>query len=380
MTLPDRTEVVFLAEVLTHYRVEFHGLVRAHLAKDNIAFRLLYGKARGDELLKGDLGHLEWAEPMASVAFGPGRRLIWQRRNDPHSSGLVILSQENRFLSNYLLQLTPRFLRPRIAFFGHGRNFQARDPDSLAERWKRFWATRVDWWFAYTDETRRHIESLGFPRERITVFNNAVDTSQVRADFAAVTPERLAARRQELGLTGGNVAIFVGGIYADKRIAFLVEAARAIRAQIPDFELIVAGGGPDAPLLAGLARDLPWIKVVGPRFGADKVELMALANLFLMPGLVGLAVVDAGAANLPTVTTAFPWHSPEIAYIENGKSGVIVPDWENAQAYADAVAALLGDPARLSGMRAEAARMARSLTIEAMAERFADGVMKALAA
>ncbi|GGD50809.1 hypothetical protein GCM10011411_08380 [Aurantiacibacter arachoides] len=295
---------------------------------------------------------------------------------------LVIVQQESSLALNYVFQICrqAKIPSPKIAFFGHGRNFQARKPDSLAERWKRFWATKVDWWFAYTDETRRHIESLGFPPERITVFNNAVDSSQVRADYASIMPERLAERREELGLKGDNICIFVGGIYADKRIAFLVQAARAIRAQVPGFELVVAGGGPESPLLAELTRDLSWIKVVGPRFGADKVELMALARLFLMPGLVGLAVVDAGAANLPTVTTAFPWHSPEIAYIEDSKSGVIVPDWEDAQAYADAVVALLRDPVRLSAMRAEASRMAESLTIEAMAERFAEGVLKALAA
>lgn len=370
--------VLFLTRVVQAYREPFHARVRDLLEKKGVTYHLAHGDAEPLHANKRDTVRVKWARQAASRFIGP---LIWQPfLLNACKYELTIVGQENKYLLNYVLALLRLGGRSKLAFFGHGRNFQARNPHSPAERWKRFWATKVDWWFAYTDETRRHVESLGFPPERITVFNNAVDTSQVRADFAAVTPERLAERRRELGLTGGNIAIFVGGIYADKRIAFLVEAARAIRAQIPDFELIVAGGGPDAPLLARLARDLPWIKVVGPRFGADKVELMALASLFLMPGLVGLAVVDAGAANLPTVTTAFPWHSPEIAYVEDGRSGVIVPDWENPQAYADAVAALLADRARLSAMREEAARMARSLTIEAMAERFAEGVLNALTA
>ncbi len=153
-----------------------------------------------------------------------------------------------------------------------------------------------------------------------------------------------------------------------------------MRDRVPDFELLVVGGGIELPLMRELAASRPWIKVTGPRFGAEKVELMLLGKLFLMPGLVGLAVVDAGAAGLPTVTTAFPYHSPEIAYVEHGVNGVIVSEWEDPAAYADAVAGLLEDLPRLAAMQAAATQMAGRLTIEAMAERFAEGVLRALAA
>ena len=173
--------------------------------------------------------------------------------------------------------------------------------------------------------------------------------------------------------------MFVGSLYPNRRLPFLVDAADRIRGRVPDLTLIVVGGGEQLPLMQELASSRPWIKVMGPRFGADKVELMLLGQLFLMPGLVGLAVVDAGAAALPTVTTAFPYHSPEIAYIEHGANGIVVTDWENPQAYADAVANLLEDPTRLAAMRVAAERMATELTIEAMADRFAEGVLKSLA-
>ncbi len=122
----------------------------------------------------------------------------------------------------------------------------------------------------------------------------------------------------------------------------------------------------------------PWIKVMGPRFDTDKVELMMLGKLFLMPGLVGLAVVDAGAAGLPTITTAFPYHSPEIAYIEDGKNGMIVKDWQNPQAYADAVVDVLRDRPRQLAMSKAASAMADRISIEAMADNFARGVLSAL--
>lgn len=362
-----------------HYRLPFHVRLRERLAEHDVEYTVLYCDATEENRKKLDTVEIDWGRKVARSIL-PGGIVYQHGLREALKCDLIIVQQENNLALNYLLNAVSVTGAKKVAYFGHGRNFQSRKPNGWAERWKRFWATKVDWWFAYTDETRRHIEELGFPAERITVFNNAVDTSEVRTLVAAVTPARLAARRAELGIKGEHVGVFVGGLYGDKRLTFLVDAADRVRARVPDFELIVAGGGEQLPLLRKLAATRPWIKVTGPRFGADKVELMLLGQVFLMPGLVGLAAVDAGAAGLPTITTAFPYHSPEIAYVKNDQNGIVVPEWENARAYADAVADLLEDPSRLAAMRAAAERMANDVTIEAMVDRFTNGVLKALAA
>jgi glycosyltransferase involved in cell wall biosynthesis len=376
------TVATFLTAILTHYRVPFHERVRSGLARHGVTYQLVHGQPLGAEIKKNDTSTLPWAIAVDSIPVTvAGRSAIWQpilRRR--HHSDLMIIGQENKLLVNYPLQLMPAMMRPRLALFGHGRNFQSRNPDGLAERFKRIWATKCDWWFGYTDETRRHIESLGFPADRITVFNNAVDTSAIRRDAEAATPERLAALRSELGLAGDNVGVYVGGLYADKRLDFLVDAADRVRAAVPDFELVVVGGGPGRAELDQAAATRPWLKLAGPRFGREKAEIMRLGKLFLMPGLVGLAILDAGCVGLPIVTTAFPYHSPEIAYLAEGENGTMVADWRNPAAYADAVITLLGDPGRLAAMAAAAKRISAGYSIESMAERFVDGVVAALAA
>jgi glycosyltransferase involved in cell wall biosynthesis len=375
-----RRKVVFTTLILAHYRRDFHELARKGLAERSIDYELLYSPPFGHEKAKGDAIDLPWATRVPSKSFLSGKAVF--QNILPHLAGadLVVLCQENRFLINYLLQLLPRSLRPALAFWGHGRNFQARDPNSRQERWKTFWTTRIDWWFGYTDETRRHVEGLGFPPERVTVFNNAVDVSGVLAARKGIDEARLAQLRAELGLTGRHVGIFVGGLYADKRLRYLVDAADLVRGLVPDFELLIVGGGVDLPLVQDLARSRPWMHVLGPRFGVEKVELMLLAQMFLMPGLVGLAILDAGACGLPMITTSFPWHSPEIAYLEHGSNGVVVQDWENPEAYAQAVAELFGDPVVLAAMSARAEEASAVYTIEGMAARFVDGVVNALEA
>lgn len=370
--------VSYIFPVSHHYRAPFHERLRVLLAKNDIEYHVVYCSPSDKNRTKNDTVDVSWGNKVGLSQL-PGGLLYQHGLKQAARSDLVIVQQENKLIFNYLMSLASMLRFKKIAYFGHGRNFQARNRNSLAERWKRLWATRCDWWFAYTDETRRHVESLGFPPERITVFNNAVDTVGVRALSDEVTPERCAARRAELGVGEGPAAIFVGGLYEDKRLSFLIDAADLVHQRIPDFTLLIVGGGVDLPLVDRLAAGRPWIKVLGPRFGADKVELMQLADLFLMPGLLGLAVLDAAAAGLPTVTTAFPWHSPEIAYVEHGVNGVVVADWQNPAAYADTVADLLADRQRLVTMTAEAKAMAEHYTIEAMAKRFAVGVQAALA-
>lgn len=64
-----------------------------------------------------------------------------------------------------------------------------------------------------------------------------------------------------------------------------------------------------------------------------------MSKLLLMPGLVGLSVPDSFVLQTPAITTDYPFHSPEIEYLENGISGIISQN--NLQSYARAVIDLL---------------------------------------
>jgi glycosyltransferase involved in cell wall biosynthesis len=370
--------VCYLYPPAYHYRSAFNELLREILLKDGIEYIVIYSDMGNRQRFKNDTVEIKWGVKVPLMRL-PGNIEIQRGIKSAIKCDLVIMQQESKLVVNYLFNILSVIRFKKVAFFGHGKNFQSRNPNGIGEQFKRFWATKVDWWFGYTEETRRHVESLGFPSDRITIFNNAVDTSEVHTLATAVTPERLAERRAELEIENGPVGIFVGGIYGDKLISYLVAAADIIRARLPNFTLIVAGGGVDLALVEELAANRPWLKVLGPRFGVDKVELMRLSNLFLMPGLVGLAVLDAAAAGLPTVTTSFPYHSPEIAYIEDDVNGVVVRGWQEPANYADAVVTLLNDSKRLARITASAQAMSERYTVETMAMRFAAGVRDALA-
>ena len=217
------------------------------------------------------------------------------------------------------------------------------------------------------------------PRERITVFRNAIDTTAISQQKATITPAEIEALRAERFAGSANIGVYIGGLYAEKRVPFLLEAARAVRAQVPDFQLIVIGGGVDAHLVQAAAASEPWIHALGPMFGREKTLVASLGKVFLMPGLVGLGVLDSFAYGMPMVTCDLPFHSPEIDYLKDGVNGVMVRNAGSVDDYAGAVARVLTDDAHRAMLTANAAEAIGDYTIEGMAERFADGVIQALA-
>lgn len=373
------SRVVYVFPISHRFRLPFHEKLRTVLEEDNIEYTVCYSAPFGENLKKKDTVDIPWGHKVPLLKLWKGALLqlaFW----DIISSDLVIIQQENRLLVNYACQLLSMLGLKRVAYFGHGRNFQAENRNSIGERWKKFWAMRVNWWFAYTEETKSFISRLGFPEARITVFNNAVDTNELQRRARSVSPDRLQMLRSELGLCGNNIGIYVGGLYREKRIGFLIDALDKIRASIPDFEFIFVGGGPDLSLAQSAAEIRPWVKITGPKFDREKVELMLLAKVFLMPGLVGLAVLDAYSVGLPVFTTDYPYHSPEIAYVIDGTTGAIARPWGSADAYAAAVVEMLRQDDELERMSSNCREQASRFTIDDMVTRFSCGIKQALAA
>lgn len=376
----SRPRVVVVQQSLRRYRVPFFEQLRQRLDGRGIALELIYGEPEGAERSKRDAAELAWGTKIRNRSLRLGRRaLVWQPcLGHLRGADLVVVEQASRLLLNYLLLAQQSAGARRVALWGHGRNLQAHRASALGERVKRAMSREPHWWFAYNDLSAAIVASLGYPRERITSVQNAIDTRALRAARAGLTEADLAGVRAELGVEGDNVCVFSGGLYADKRLGFLIEACDRIRERVPDFEMIVVGDGPDAGRLRDAAMTRTWLHLPGARFGPDKVPYFALSKLFLLPGLVGLGILDAFALEVPLVTTDVPFHSPEIAYLEPGENGVLVGAADDAQAYAREVARLLEDADERARLAAGCRRAADSYTVEAMAVRFEEGVVQAL--
>lgn len=364
---------------LLHYRQSLFDELLSKCAASGIELRLVHGQPTRREATKKDIGALPWADVVENRVVEVGRRdILWQPfPKSLRDADLIVLMQENRLVSNYPWLFGLRG-NTRIAFWGHGRNMQSKSPRGGREWWKRKHIGMVDWWFAYTDLTREILLDDGYPDERITVLDNAIDNDGFIRDLHSVGNQQLQAIRDELGVApGGTVGLFCGSLYPEKRLGLMLDAADRIREALPSFHLVVVGGGPSAEVMTDAATTRSWLHPVGVRRGVEKAAYFRLADVVFNPGAVGLHVLDAFCAGVPMATTRDALHGPEIAYLEDGVNGVVTPG--NAADYASSVINLLADRNRLDAMRARARLDADRYSLDNMVERFADGIQRCLA-
>ena len=369
--MADRTPdtLVIVQRVLTHYRVPLFEALRDRLRYEGFVLRLVYGDAAAHERSRELEAVLPWAVH-APCHYAAGGRLCWQSMGDGlKGADFVVVAQENRLLNNLPLLLAPQAFR--VGLWGHGSNLQARGGDAPAQRFKRLLTRRADWWFAYTERSAE-LMRRDAPAERITVLNNAIDTRTLRESVAAASRLPRAALRQSLGAGPGPLGLFIGSWYPDKRLDLLLDAASLVHAARPDFQLVVAGAGPLADVLQQRAGALPWVRLLRPLHGADKARWLAAADLLLNPGTIGLGILDGFAGGLPMLTTDGD-HNPESAYLQPGRNGLVSA--AAPQPFADAVLSLLADEPLRARLGAQAAADAQRYTLEAMVDRFAQGLV-----
>ncbi len=372
--------VTILFKNCNQYRVAFFQHLRSKLDQKGIELRLVVGGGLDEDNAKGDVASLDWAElrPFRQVKI-KGHTLLWQPGFDiARESDLVITEQASKQLFNIALSLGQKRFKTKHAFWGHGRNFQSSIEGTSGEGLKRFLTKRAYWFFAYNNLSAEAAAGYGMNPDRITPVMNSTDTSRlrdVRMSLPASTGQHV---REELGIEDGPVALYLGGIYSHKRPEFIVEAAEELRERIPNFSMVVIGDGSAARVIEEASKRHAWFHHLGAHYGDDRVRLASVADIQLMPGLVGLNIVDGFALGLPTATTGVDYHSPEIEYLVDGFNGIFTPADATPGDFADAVAQVLHDPEQLQHLSEGAELSGRELSVETMAERFADGIVQAL--
>lgn len=378
-----RRRVVIVQNWVRQYRASFYDLLRTQLDTHGVDLDLVYGTPRGVDGDRGDTAAIEWAHfvDKKQLRLGP-YELTWQPCLDVvRGADLVVVEQATRHLLNYALLAGQATGGPRVAFWGHGRNFQATTrTQQAAELVKRGVSKQSHWFFAYNDLTADVLTDLGYPPERVTVVANSIDTRALTDARDSVGDEDRRVLRQALGINGRHVGIYCGAMYHEKRLPFLAAAAQEIRQRVLDFELVCVGGGVEQQVIEDAAAAHDWIHYVGPQFGQDLAQYFSLAQIHLLPGLVGLAVLDSFVLEVPLITTVDALHSPEISYLENGVNGVMVDGDGSDGRYVDAVVEVLTDDALRAQLVLGCRRSAKEYSVEAMADRFATGILDALRA
>lgn len=370
-------KVLILYKFLPQYRVDFFNQLKDELLKKNIELILIYGKLKNSNSKKKDEVDIPWAIYRDNkVLRFKNSNLLWQPSLDlAIKSDLVIVEQANSLLINYVLIILRRLSKFKFAFWGHGANLQD-NPNSFKNKFKYLFLTQSDHWFAYTDGVKRFLTSKNVSEKKITVVNNAIDTKTLRQQYLDCSEKNVLDMKVALGIKSQKVAIYSGGIYDIKKIDFLIEAAVQIHDKINDFHLLVIGSGPDENIVKKASVMNPWIHYIGPKFGKDRVVYFKMASIFLLPGAVGLAILDSFATETPMITTNIKLHGPEIDYLKHNKNGIMT-DF-NVKSYSSKVIDLLSHKDEITALQKGCASSMDLYTTERMVDNFVEGVLKCL--
>lgn len=373
-----RPRVAIIQSRVRQYRKAFFEELRRVLADENIDLDLYFCNPPGQSDSRRDTFDLPWAQQVRETEIRVGDySLTWQWcLKRVYGADVVVVEQASRHMLNYVLIAAQALGGPRVAYWGHGRNFKELTPTKrISEFVKRAVSRQGQWFFAYNDLSAGVVtQQLGYPPDRVTALGNSVDTISLAAARDGVTPDEIASLRSKLGITGNHVGIYCGAMYEEKRLPFLVEAAVEIRKIVADFELICVGSGEQSFLIEEAASKHGWIHAVGPQFGEGLARHFALARVFLLPGVVGLAVLDSFVFEVPLVTTLDAPHNPEVSYLEAGKNGIMAGVEGDIDQYVAAAVQVLTDEGLSKKLKEGCRRSARLYSVEAMALRFAEGI------
>jgi glycosyltransferase involved in cell wall biosynthesis len=171
-----------------------------------------------------------------------------------------------------------------------------------------------------------------------------------------------AAVRAEFGAAEGQAIVLAAGrLAAQKGFGLLLDAAARWGDLRPGPLLVIAGDGPLAAALRSRAAAL-HLAVTFTGYRADLPSLLAAADVFVLPSVwegQSLILQEALRAGAPIVATRVGGTS-ELA---GQDAAVLVPPGD-ARQLADAVRAVLSDPARAARLRRAAADRARALPDE----------------
>lgn len=370
-------KVSIIQREIPHYRIRF--------------FEELYAQGRVQDL---DIQVCAGAPPVRttpSIAFPyqvlPIRHFgtmnsssfwMYELENAIAGSDIVVAPQELQCLTVPYLWAKRRRICTSWIWWGHGYNFQASVRPSAAiqikEAIKRFMTRRADGLLTYTEGGADYWRKQGLPKDWVTPYYNTIDVEGLRKVRADITEQQLIEVRRTLAIEGKRVLLFSGRLYAEKKVDFLLNAFALLKNMYPEVALLIIGDGEERRKLEQLAtqlnlRDVHFLgELVEP---TDTAVYFSLADLMVLPSLVGLAIVHGFAFGLPLHTTDSPGHGPELDYLSS-KNGVM--SRHDVFQYAEAIASHLFSPHKLEAMKQAAMAQGDELHLSLSARRFVSGI------
>lgn len=315
---------------IPHYRIPVYNYLSKHLEKEQFILTVVSGSIQD-----GNSYPIEFDFRGISLTFLNLLRLII--KIDP---SIIIFWVRLRNPYLFPILMVTKILRKRSIYWGHGYDLYGK----YAKQKKI--ANNIQYWMSdalilYGEHLKQHVNKQF--HDKIFIANNTLYFN----DYDNKSLNKKVCLSKYNISTTKNI-ICMGRMQKRKRLEELFEAFKLI--DLKDVGLIFVG-----PDLNGILREVDSDNIykLGPIYGNERLDLLSAADVFCLPGAVGLSIVDAFYCGLPIVTGDGE-RSPEIMYLRDGVNGFVVPRGDVKQ-LADKLKLLLEDDT----LRAEFSRAAK---------------------
>ncbi|PYN57063.1 MAG: hypothetical protein DMD94_05505 [Candidatus Rokuibacteriota bacterium] len=288
---------------IPHYRVPIYGYLSSYLRRYGFDLTVV---SDGIEVGNPHIVDFQCTEmPLSAFSIA---RFIYRRQVE-----VIIDYMELRHSYLFPTYLIAKgIMRRKIVYWGQGCDLAATDAvlKNLAYRSELAMCDAI---ILYADHLKKYV-----PRrfhKKLFVANNTLHLGY-RGLPTDVQKEDIL---QKYGIKTRKNIICVGRIQKRKRLERLFEAF--VHMNRPDVGLILVGPDPDR-ILEKFTGDN--IYKLGSLYGDAKFDILSSADVYCLPGAVGLSIVDAFHCGLPFVTEDGD-ESAEMMYLKNGVNGFITP-------------------------------------------------------
>jgi len=372
-------KIAIVYKFMPQWRLSFFYKLKEALKINSIDVDIFFGNYNYGEFARNDQFDLEWGIYRKNIIIKLfSKHIIWQPIfNEIKNYDLIIVEQASKLILNYFLILFRPFYKYKIGFWGHGKNMQ-KSEKSIGNIVLKILLNFPDIWFAYTEGVAKYLLKNGVDSFKITVVQNTLDTEQMMKQKTHVSELVLTKIKEKYNIGVGPVCLFCGGLVKMKEINFLFTACELIHKAIPNFQLIILGDGPLKNEVYDWANNNNWIKYLGPKFDEEKSFIFMISDLLLIPGLIGLAIIESFVFETPLITTSknLPFRSPEIEYLKQGENGLIT-DYD-IFCYSSTIIELLKNKNNLAKLKNGCRSASKIYSIEKMVENFNNGIINSL--
>lgn len=342
--------VLLVSNPVFHYRASNYNYFARRFREHGYEFFV-----RSNRLQRNNPYPLEFDFAEIPLRFGRYRREIDRIRPD-----VVILFLH---LKDFLIWPLVHWLKLRgtpVIYWNKGINLEVKNPQ-WRNRFFHYIHSRCDALLLYSAQNATDIQPKN--RAKIFIAPNALNPTA----WPEISETREAIKR-EFGLPYSKYVLFVGRMRKAKKVEHLIEAFNTI--DDPGLGAVLVGDRMDYTL-DRLIRS-PNIRHLGEVFDPQNErvgKLFKAADVFCIPGDVGLGLNEAFQWGLPVVTEG-GLQSPEIHYLTHGVNGFVVPENDIVALREKLLWLLRDDALRARFSVAAKAAIAERGSIEAMFQGF----------